>query len=167
MDPTLLTDYAGKDVSGWYVSEKIDGWRAVWDGERFWKRSGEPYDAPAWFLAGMPSAPLDGELYHPDGLRATQSRLQESGGAWDGIRFAVFDAPIPGAFAERLAAIQSLQLSRHVQLVEHRLLANSDEFRRFAADIISAGGEGAVARDPDAPYIQGRTDRVVRLKSVA
>jgi hypothetical protein len=51
---------------GWWVSEKFDGQRAVWDGEKFISRGGSgdprvyPY-IPKWFVALMPPAiALDG-----------------------------------------------------------------------------------------------------------
>lgn len=79
-------------IAGWYVSEKLDGMRAYWDGgftrnkyvknvtfsnkqrkERLvkepiatglWSRYGNPIFAPDWFLDMLPEDyPLDGELY--------------------------------------------------------------------------------------------------------
>ena len=51
----------GIDVSGYWVSEKLDGVRAYWDGTRLVSRGGHGIRAPAWFIAGFPSEPLDGE----------------------------------------------------------------------------------------------------------
>ena len=80
------------DVTGWWVSEKMDGIRAFWDGgisrgvpkiavpwanntdkdKRFvtapictglWSRYGHPICCPGWFLDRLPDFPLDGELY--------------------------------------------------------------------------------------------------------
>src|SRR5678810_378996 len=51
------------DLSGWWMSEKLDGVRAYWDGKQFLSRQGNLYHAPAWFLEGLPSTPLDGELW--------------------------------------------------------------------------------------------------------
>ena len=42
---------------------KLDGVRAWWDGTGFLSRLGNPYLAPAWFTAALPSFPLDGELW--------------------------------------------------------------------------------------------------------
>src|SRR5947209_10326787 len=50
------------DPTGWWLSEKLDGVRAYWDGQRFWSRNGNLYHAPDWFVAGLPALPLDGEL---------------------------------------------------------------------------------------------------------
>lgn len=50
------------DPRAYWVSEKLDGVRAIWDGKTLRFRSGRPIHAPAWFTAGLPAHPLDGEL---------------------------------------------------------------------------------------------------------
>ena len=37
--------------------------QAAAEGRRFLSRQGNVYHAPAWFTAGLPSVPLDGELW--------------------------------------------------------------------------------------------------------
>src|SRR5205807_1941316 len=49
------------DLAGWWMSEKLDGVRAYWDGAQFLSRQGNRYQAPDWFVAGLPPTPLDGE----------------------------------------------------------------------------------------------------------
>src|SRR5204862_6869700 len=51
------------DLAGWWMSEKLDGVRAYWDGERFISRLGNEFHAPDWFAKGLPETPLDGELW--------------------------------------------------------------------------------------------------------
>lgn len=51
------------DPTGWWLSEKLDGVRAYWDGRQFLSRQGNFYHAPDWFVAGLPNVPLDGELW--------------------------------------------------------------------------------------------------------
>jgi len=60
----LLKPYDGaQDVSGWLMSEKLDGIRAVWDGEQLTTRKGNPIHAPDWFIADLPPFAIDGELW--------------------------------------------------------------------------------------------------------
>jgi DNA ligase-1 len=33
-------DRGNEDPTGWYMSEKLDGVRAYWDGEQFWSKNG-------------------------------------------------------------------------------------------------------------------------------
>ena len=54
---------ADVDVTQYWVSEKYDGVRAQWDGEALRFRGGGRVPAPAWFTAGFPATPLDGELW--------------------------------------------------------------------------------------------------------
>src|SRR5437879_3286425 len=51
------------DPAGWWMSEKLDGVRAYWDGKQFLSRLGNRYHAPDWFVEGLPDVPLDGELW--------------------------------------------------------------------------------------------------------
>jgi DNA ligase-1 len=52
------------DPTGWWVSEKYDGYRAIWNGQHFMSRYGNPFVAPEWFTALMPpGVALDGELW--------------------------------------------------------------------------------------------------------
>ena len=36
-------DWNNEDPKGWYMSEKLDGVRAYWDGEQFWSKRGITY----------------------------------------------------------------------------------------------------------------------------
>src|SRR5262249_996536 len=51
------------DPTGWWMSEKLDGVRAYWDGEAFVSRLGNRFVAPDWFTADLPADTLDGELW--------------------------------------------------------------------------------------------------------
>jgi hypothetical protein len=63
--PLLLAERYrdGIDVPDYWISEKLDGVRAVWDGRALRFRSGNPVPAPQWFLDGLPAEALDGELW--------------------------------------------------------------------------------------------------------
>src|SRR3954469_1471170 len=52
------------DPTGWWMSEKYDGLRGFWDGEKLWSRKGNAIVAPDLFLAELPKGvALDGELW--------------------------------------------------------------------------------------------------------
>src|SRR4051812_35450220 len=51
------------NITGWWMSEKLDGVRAFWNGKQFLSRGGNLFLAPDWFLADLPAVPLDGELW--------------------------------------------------------------------------------------------------------
>jgi DNA ligase 1 len=84
------------DPTGWLLSEKLDGVRAYWNGERFFSRLGNAFHAPSCFMDGLPTVPLDGELWM--GRKAFQRTLSvvrrhDGGDQWREVRFLVFDAP--------------------------------------------------------------------------
>src|SRR5467141_2017651 len=84
------------DPTGWWLSEKLDGVRAFWDGKQFLSRLGNRFHAPAWFVAGLPDMPLDGELWL--GRKNFQRsvgivRRQDQSDLWKEVRYVVFDAP--------------------------------------------------------------------------
>lgn len=64
--PALLLAHSWdneQELAGWWMSEKLDGVRAYWDGRQFFSRQGNRFHAPAWFTAALPAMPLDGELW--------------------------------------------------------------------------------------------------------
>ena len=104
--------HPGIDLSDYWVSEKYDGLRGYWDGQHLFTRGGERVVAPAWFTAGWPSTPLDGELWAGRGqfAKATSTVRQQTPNdtAWRGIQFMVFDMPAHGGpFTDRIAALNS------------------------------------------------------------
>src|SRR3989338_1835521 len=111
---TLASEYqAGIALDGYWVSEKLDGVRAYWDGTRLISRSGKPIHAPEWFVRDFPKTLLDG------GLRMGRQRFDEVSGIvrrsspsdedWREIRYMLFDLPhFPGTFDERLTELFSL-----------------------------------------------------------
>ncbi len=52
----LAKKYEGDsmDPAGWWMSEKLDGVRAYFDGKNFYSRQGNRFCAPAWFSADLP-----------------------------------------------------------------------------------------------------------------
>ena len=49
-DLMLLQEYKNQDISGWVMSEKLDGVRAYWDGKQLISRQGNPFTPPDYFL---------------------------------------------------------------------------------------------------------------------
>jgi DNA ligase-1 len=107
---TLANSYhPGIDHRAYWVSEKLDGVRAYWNGTGFISRGGHPIAAPAWFTLGWPAEPVDGELWAGRGrfqqAVSTVRQRTPDDTAWRQIRFMVFDLPAhPGDFTQRAAA---------------------------------------------------------------
>lgn len=42
------------DPTGWYMSEKLDGVRCIWDGKNLYSRNGNKFYPPSYFKAALP-----------------------------------------------------------------------------------------------------------------
>lgn len=45
------------DPTGWWISEKLDGVRAFWDGQRLYSRQKIEWNAPSWWRSRECSIP--------------------------------------------------------------------------------------------------------------
>lgn len=160
------------DVTGWWISEKLDGVRAYWDGKQLLSRLGNPFVAPAWFIANLPPFPLDGELW--GGRRLFQRtvsivRRQDGSEQWRQIRYVLFDAPAQnGPFEERIAHLQDWFAKNpveHCQVLEQRPCQGLDHLREELTRIESEGGEGLMVRRPGSHYEAGRSLTLLKVKS--
>lgn len=164
------TTHSGADLTGWLVSEKLDGVRAVWDGAQLATQTGHPIAAPAWFTAGLPAMRLEGEIYAGPGTlpRVQGLARRHAPGDWSGVRWHLFDAPgVPGGFTSRLQALAWLAgtLPAHVVIVPHATCRGSDWLAARFAAVVASGGEGLIARHPSGAYRSGqRSQHVVKIK---
>jgi DNA ligase 1 len=172
--PVLLAErWDGlQDPTGWWVSEKLDGVRAYWNGKEFLSRLGNPYLAPDWFKAGLPETPLDGELWagRKQFQRAVSIvRRQDKSDRWREIAFVVFDAPaVDAPFEERLARCRELLAARetpHARLHEHAVCDGAAALRAELARVEALGGEGLMLRQPGSRYVAGRSATLLKVKS--
>ena len=140
-------EYADQDLAGWLASEKIDGFRCIWNGTQFLSRSGVPFAAPAEWVAAMPPVGLDGELFAED-WSSTCAAVKS--GNWSALRFHVFDIAAPGDLQTRLDAMPDLP--SFCEVIEHRLLFSTEHANQLMQSIVANGGEGIVCRRPDTQY---------------
>lgn len=162
----------GIDLSAYWVSEKYDGLRAYWDGTRLLTRGGEIIHAPAWFVAGWPAAPLDGELWAGRGRFAeavsTARTRQPDDAAWRNMHFMVFDLPAHGGtFDRRLPALRRTVASigkPWVSAVPQEKVKNETELRQRLHAVVQAGGEGLMLHRGASLYRAERNDDLLKLK---
>jgi DNA ligase-1 len=159
-------------VPDYWVSEKYDGVRGYWDGEKLLTRGGERIAAPAWFTAGWPKVPLDGELWagHGQFARAVSTVRQQSpdAAAWRAMRFMVFDLPAQGGpFSERIPALNGL-VSRidqpWVQAVAQSKVASHAALQALLATTVKHGGEGLMLHRGASFYKGQRSDDLLKAK---
>lgn len=126
--PTVIQNKIPPPPISWYMSEKYDGQRALWDGSKFITRgSGTgnprvyPY-VPIWIIALMPPGIcLDGEFFTKrdsfQELGFLRSKLKESGKRlldkkWENIKYQVFDIITPDLFEARQKMLKTVVSER-------------------------------------------------------
>ena len=172
--PLLLAERwdSAQDLTGWWLSEKLDGVRAYWNGRSLISRLGNPFNAPDWFIEGLPDIPLDGELWI--GRKSFQRtvgivRRQDKTDLWKQVRYLAFDAPgVDEAFEGRLAAIR-VHIERfrppYLTAHEHAVCTSLDHLRAELERIEALGGEGLMLRQPESRYEVGRSTTLLKVKS--
>lgn len=160
------------DLSGWWMSEKLDGVRAYWDGQQFLSRQGNLYHAPDWFVAGLPNVPLDGELWiDRKAFQRTVSvvRRQDKSDHWKSVRYIVFDAPAAAtSFEDRIDFLKDGirgWKNTFVTIHEHMLCRDVTHLREELKRIESLGGEGLMLRQPGSKYASGRSSTLLKVKT--
>ena len=163
----LAQSYESQPSIGWLMSEKLDGVRAIWDGEKFISRNGNKFHAPAWFVADMPSTPIDGELFIGRGMfQKTVGIVRSSSGDWSQIKFHAFDLPTSKLpLEQRMESLANVVNGfANIVLVEQVKIENEEHLDAFFDGIISVGGEGVMIRKPNSFYECKRSKNLLKLK---
>ena len=154
------------------VPEKLDGVRAWWDGKQFLPRLGNVYHAPDWFVAGLPSMPLDGELWlDRKAFQRTVSivRRQDKSYYWQQIKYVLFDAPgVSGPFEERQKALTEMirqQRPQMTKVLDQVRCASIEALKVELARVEALGGEGWTLRQPGSLYQVGRSTTLLKVKT--
>lgn len=161
------------DVKQYWISEKLDGVRAYWNGKQLISRGGNVIAAPAWFTADFPAQPLDGELWLArqqfEKILSIVSKQQPVDTEWQQLRYYIFDLPsAAGTFTERVAAMQTLvqqQNSPYLQAVKQFRVTDRAELFALLQQLEQAGAEGLMLHYQDALYKTGRSSDLLKLKS--
>lgn len=173
-DLLLAQDYQDNiDVRQYWVSEKLDGVRAYWDGKQLISRGGNIIQAPAWFTADFPPRPLDGELWLARQqfaqILSTVSKQQPVSSEWQQLAYYIFELPqAEGTFTERIRMMQLLvqqQNSPYLQVVPQFRVADRATLLATLAQLEQAGAEGLMLHHQDAHYKTGRSADLLKLKT--
>ncbi len=159
------------DPTGWWVSEKYDGLRGYWDGEKLWSRKGQAIQAPDYFLAELPKGiALDGELWTGRGkFEETISTVlsQTPDARWKGVRFLVFDAPqAPGTFEQRMEFLKAT-LPAENQFAKPVVQERCKGTKQLLAErdrVVAHGGVGLMLRKPESEYEAKRSPTLLKVK---
>jgi len=182
-EPPLLLAHSwdpDTDPTGWWMSEKLDGVRAYWDGEKFISRLGNEYHAPQWYLDVMPKDyRLDGELFV--GRKEFQSTVSivrkavPDNDEWRKVKFMAFDVvgyKKNGSFQDctgemfeaRQAMLKRVQ-SEGVRVLGQEQCTGEAHLVQYLRTVESAGGEGVMLRQAASKYEAGRSHTLLKVKT--
>lgn len=176
-DVLLAHKWEDEDPTGWWVSEKLDGVRALWRGGKFVSRNNIDFVCPDWFKNKLPSGcVLDGELWAGRGQFQKAVGIvknAERGKEWSSMTFMVFDA-----LEEKGVSIEKRSFEERTE-VARRICAGSDALKpvplekckgkhhlmELLAEVERRGGEGLMLRASGSMYERKRSKTLLKVKT--
>ena len=164
----LLETYKEQNITGWVMSEKLDGVRAYWNGKNLISRGGNIINAPKWFTKDYPPFEIDGELWSKRGDFENISSIVRDkipSERWREIKHYIFEVPnSKGNLYQRLTKLKPYH-SKIIQLIPQIKIRDKNYLIKFLKEIESKNGEGVVVRNPNVKYINHRTNQALKVKS--
>ena len=163
----LLNNYTDKtDVTSWYMSEKLDGVRAYWDGEKLISRSGKIFNPPKFFTEKFPKYKLDGELWSKRADFSNISSIvntKNNSSRWIELTYNIFEVPeASGILLKRLNIVKE---TKYIKVIKQIKVKNQQHLKSFLKDLEAKGAEGVVVRDGSLNYYTGRGSKALKVKS--
>jgi len=164
--------HKGIDLSEYWISEKYDGVRVIWNGTQLVSRGGNIYHAPEWFTKGFPKQKLDGELWVKrqsfELLVSTVRDNSPDDEAWRMVKFMVFDMPeSPLIFSDRINCMKRVVEDRKIpwlQLVKQWKVTTHAELMKQLQSFTKAGAEGLMLHRGASFYKGKRNNDLLKLK---
>ena len=157
------------DPTGWWMSEKLDGVRAWWNGKEFISRLGNKFDPPAWFTKSMGTQQLDGELWMGRKMFQKAISVVRSQGLdkeWKAVKYLVFDIPdMKAPFEKRYEAMLTLKLPEHCTIVPQIKCAGVEQLKESLKAYELLGAEGLMLRKPCSMYEGRRSSTLLKVKT--
>lgn len=159
------------DPADYWVSEKLDGVRARWDGQVLRFRNGAVIAAPRWFVAPLPDVALDGELWlgrgRFDALSAIVRRTEPVDADWRSVRYMLFELPgADGDFTARLERLRGIAATADagwIAVVPQQRVTDRAALEALFREVVGQGGEGLMLHRADAHWAPGRSDALLKL----
>jgi len=164
------------NITNWYIQEKIDGVRAVWDGECFRSCSHKIFPVHKAIIdiakTTFGDRMIDGEFSCGRGMfqrtvsivRNTHSTLLQ----WMGIKYYMFDCITDKnkTYRRRYKELKSLPCE-YANFIVLPILATIDKrstIQEQLDKIMALGGEGLIIRNPKKEYLPGRSSYLLKIK---
>lgn len=137
----------------------MDGVRGYYSGSQLLSRQGKELRVPSNFTEGFPRIQLDGELWMGRGTYEILMGLLNAEGnldKWNQVGYYIFDLPSSSVpYEARLEELRRIAFPPHVHIVNITECLGKDHLISCLDEVVAAGGEGLMLRDPIAPYIPG------------
>lgn len=163
-------EYTDQDITGWYMSEKLDGvWARYMDG-KFYSRLGNRFQVPEWFCRELPKGIiLDGELYAGRGtfqyVTGIVRKNKPIDREWKGISYQIFDCPSPLPFKKRYELmVSNIKGDADSVVVYQQPVASTFWAKGYYEAVLEYGAEGVMFKDPTAPYVHGKVSTFLKWK---
>ncbi|WP_321324699.1 DNA ligase [Thiomicrorhabdus sp.] len=167
----LKTYQPNQDITGWLMSEKLDGVRAYWDGKHLISRQGNVFNTPKWFIQNFPPFELDGELWLARGRfqeAVSIVRQQTPDNRWKQITYNIFEVPNQqGGLLKRLSILKGFLKhtpNSFIKIIEQKHIQSNQDVEQKLKQILALGGEGLVVRNPTTAYKTGRLSTALKIK---
>lgn len=177
---------------GWYISEKYDGIRAIWDGEKFISRGQKVFTyVPDYFKQLMPpGVALDGEIWvsrnnfkdasRLSNLKVGSSKTQkEIDKLWKNVKYMVYDIPDSNQpFEIRMKLLEQIISNREIvwkdimekkgecpiRFTKQTLIKSMEQLVNTYKTLTAEGAEGVMLRAPNSPYETKRSKYLLKYK---
>ena len=157
-----------QDLTGWWMSEKLDGVRAYWNGEMLISKQGNKIECPKWFVEDLPKdVSLDGELWMGKNSFETVVAAMNSQNAdnWKSVKYMVFDLPkSEKPFEDRMDDLKKLKLNSHAVAVKRDECTGNTHLVDSLRKLVEKGGEGWMLNMPGSKYVGERTGSLLKVK---
>jgi DNA ligase 1 len=169
--PILLAlpfEDADIDPTDWWMSEKLDGVRAYWNGREFISRQGNVFQAPEWYTKLMPRHPVDGELWM--GRKMFQKTISvvksiDAGERWREVKYLAFDLPhLKTGFESRMRELKTTPGPKWMTVVEQKRCNGLPHLRSELDRLVALGAEGIMLRQPNSIYVPARSSTLLKVK---
>ncbi len=163
----LLNTYRNDmNVTSWYMSEKLDGVRAYWDGEKLLSRSGKVFSVPKFFIKDFPRHKLDGELWTKredfSNIVSIVNKKKVHKG-WTELTYNIFE--VPDASGDLLERLQHVKETPYIKVIKQVKVKDEEHLKFFLKFLENKGAEGIVVRDGSLKYYTGRDNNALKVKS--
>lgn len=158
------------DPTGWWMSEKLDGIRAYWDGKQMFSRTGKLLYVPQHLLDLLPAGvKLDGELYAGRGRFqhcVSVVRTEDYSKDWASIRYLVFDKITDEPFEKRQADLICLRTPNCFwEVVKQQFCTGLEHLWEKLDEVEIKGGEGLMLRQRESLYEHKRSNTLLKVKT--